>query len=77
MAAPPVQLPTSWVRVEGPSDAQSCAWCRRWVGRALPVELQAAYAEYHRAEGAKHACRCQLEPADLPLDANDPDCCWA
>ena len=77
MAAPPAQLLTSWVRVQGPKDPQSCAWCRRWVGAVLPVELQDTYAARHREAGSAHDCRCTLEPEALRADPEQPDCMWA
>jgi hypothetical protein len=73
MAAPTV-MQTSWLRVSGPRDEQSCAWCRNWVGRTLPMEMQTTFATYHRAED--HACRCKLEPAELKVDPEDPGCAW-
>jgi hypothetical protein len=73
----PAVMQTSWLRVAGPRDAQSCAWCRSWVGRTVPVEMQASYASYHRGASADHACRCRLEPAELKVDAEDPGCLWA
>lgn len=74
MAPQPAMLQTSWLRVEGPQDAETCAWCARWVGRLVPVELKASYAAQH---GAKHPCRCRLVPQELRPDPEDPDCAWA
>lgn len=71
--AQPAVLQTSWLRVEGPQDARTCAWCQRWVGRVLPVELQATFAAEHHGG---QACRCQLKPAELRTDAEDPGCAW-
>lgn len=74
MAPQPVVLKTSWLRVEGPQDARTCAHCRSWGGRLLPLEMQAEYARGHRAD---HACRCRLMLAELKADPEDPDCAWA
>ena len=73
MPPQPAVLETSWLRVEGPRDTRSCAWCQRWNGRLLPVELQAEYRAHHSGGGA---CRCTLTPEQLKADAEDPGCEW-
>jgi hypothetical protein len=73
MPPQPAVLQTSWLRVEGPADAQACAWCRRWVGRLLPVEMQGEYGAHHT--GSK-ACRCTFAPEALRAEAEDPGCAW-
>jgi hypothetical protein len=75
---PPSQaaLETSWLRVQGPSDGQTCAWCRRWVGQVVPLEVKATYEAYHREHGGTAACRCSFEPATLRVDREDPGCAW-
>lgn len=73
MAQQPAVLQTSWLRVEGPKDAQSCAWCARWIGRVIPVEMGATYGSSHQAG---HACRCKLEHEELRPDPEDPGCAW-
>ena len=75
--APPAIVQTSWLRVVGPNDERSCAWCRNWVERTVPIEMGAAYASYHGRANADHACRCRLEPAEMKADPEDPGCAWA
>lgn len=74
MAPQPAVLQTSWLRVDGPQDARSCAWCRSWVGRLLPLEMEEEFGRNHRAD---HECRCRFTPAELRPDPEDPDCAWA
>lgn len=74
MAQQPAVLKTSWLRVEGPMDARTCAHCRSWSGRLLPLEMRDEYGRGHKAD---HACRCRMVPAELRPDPEDPDCAWA
>lgn len=77
MAGATTELETSWLRVEGPQDAQTCAWCRRWAGRVLPMEMKATYLKYHEEAAPERACRCTLEREQIALDREDPGCLWA
>lgn len=74
----PTVVQTSWLRVTGPKDANTCTWCTTWVGRTMPLEMREGFAQYHAKAAGDRPCRCQLEPAEMPPpERDDPSCQWA
>lgn len=68
---------TSWLRVQVAGEGAACAWCRRWAGQCIPLEMRDEFVRQHRAERPGQPLCAKLLPAEAALEADDPSCLWA